>query len=324
MVYAILFFFFKQKTAYELRISDWSSDVCSSDLATISGDGRLTLSIEEVSIDDPREDEIVVRVEATPINPTDLALLLGPADVTSVIMSDSAEPELTFTVPQARMATGEGLLGLSLPIGLEGAGTVIAAGPQAKALEGRVVATMSGGMFAEFRKVSARDVIVLPDGRSAADGASIVNAMTALGMVETAKLEGHRAILHTAAASNLGQMMQKICSADGIPLINIVRSKEQVDLLRGIGAVHVLNSVDGDFRDRLIDAIAETDATIAFDAIGGGTMGDQILQAMERAAVRKMTNFVRTGSDVFKQLYIYGALRSEEHTSELQSLMRNS
>src|SRR3546814_2723875 len=164
-------------------------------------------------------------------------------------------------------------------------------------------------------------------------------------------------------------MMQKICSADGIPLINIVRSKEQVDLLRGIGAVHVLNSVDGDFRDRLIDAIAETDATIAFDAIGGGTMGDQILQAMERAAVRKMTNFVRTGSDVFKQLYIYGALdlsptvlnrpafgyrwgaagwiifsflrsigrdgldrltqrmlseRSEEHTSELQSLMRIS
>jgi NADPH:quinone reductase-like Zn-dependent oxidoreductase len=164
-------------------------------------------------------------------------------------------------------------------------------------------------MFADYRTIRARDVIPLPEGASAADGASMfVNPLTALGFVETARSEGHTAIVHTAAASNLGQMLQKICLAEGIPLVNIVRSQQQVDLLRGIGATHVLNSKDDDFQAQLAAALAETGATIAFDAIGGGTLGSDILQAMERAAVRSMAEYSRYGSDVFKQLYIYGAL----------------
>jgi NADPH2:quinone reductase len=149
----------------------------------------------------------------------------------------------------------------------------------------------------------------LPPGASAADGASMfVNPLTALGFVETARSEGHKAIVHTAAASNLGQMLQRICLADGIPLVNIVRSEAQAAILRGLGATHVLNSQDADFAARLTDAAAETGATIAFDAIGGGTLGSDILQAMERAAVRNMAAYSRYGSDTFKQLYIYGSL----------------
>lgn len=276
--------------------------------STLGQDGLLSLTLEEVSIDDPREDEIVIRVEATPINPTDIALLLDSADIASIKVPDPGKPALRLAVPEARLAGVRGRMGQSLAVGLEGAGTVIAAGPKAKSLEGKLVTTMSGGMFADYRKVKAGDVMTLPDGATAADGASIVNPLTALGFVETARKEGHPAIIHTAAASNLGQMLHKICAADGVPLINIVRSRQQVELLRGLGAVHVLDSSDDDFANRLTDAIAETGATVAFDAIGGGTMGSEILHAMERAAIRKMARYVRTGSDVFKQLYIYGAL----------------
>ncbi|KKC27168.1 zinc-binding dehydrogenase [Sphingomonas sp. SRS2] len=271
----------------------------------IGSDGQLTLSIEQVEISAPVEDELVIRVEAAPINPTDLGLLLGPADFSSMAAQGST---LTFTVPHDRLAGVKGRLGLSLPVGLEGAGTVVAAGPQAKALEGRVVTTMGRGMFTQYRKLRANDVVTLPEGMSAAEGASIVNPLTALAIMETAKREGHRAIVHNAAASNVGQMLNKICAADGVPLVNIVRSQEQVDILRRIGAVHAINSSDADFLDQLDAALAETDATIAFDAIGGGAMGSQMLEAMERVAVAKMTQYVRTGSDVFKQLYVYGAL----------------
>lgn len=276
--------------------------------STISRDGELTLSIEEVAIADPRDDEIVIRVEAVPLNPTDLALLLGPADLASAVQIANGRPGLGFTIAADRLAGVRGRFGRSLPIGLEGAGTVVAAGPSAKALEGRVVATMSGGMATTLRKVRATDVIVLPEGVDAAQGASIVNPLTALGLVETARREGHRGIIHTAAASNLGQMLQKICAADGVPLINVVRTPEQVELLRSIGAAYVFDSSNGDFDERLVAAISETDATIAFDAIGGGTMGSRLLEAMEIAAVAKMADYVRTGSDVYKQLYIYGAL----------------
>jgi len=278
--------------------------------STISPNGVLTLSIEEVEIGDPAADEVIVRVEAAPINPSDLGLLIGPADLATLRVEGTPErPVLRFDVPAARLASVEARWGESLPVGIEGAGTVIAAGAAAKALVGRRVGAFGGGMYTDCRRLKAHDVQPLPEGASAADGASMfVNPLTALGFVETARNEGHKAIVHTAAASNLGQMLQKICLEDGIPLVNIVRSKEQAGLLRAIGATHVLDSGDPDFRTRLVDAIAETGATIAFDAIGGGTLGNDILRAMEQAACRTMTEYSRYGSNVFKQLYLYGAL----------------
>lgn len=278
--------------------------------STIGEDGTLTLSLEEVVIADPAEDEVIVRVEATPINPSDLGLLLGPADLSTLrVTGGDGTPSLTFRVPQSRLAGVQARLGQSLAIGNEGAGTVIAAGSNAKALEGKDVAMIGGAMYADYRKIGQREVVPLPEGASAADGAAMfVNPLTALGFVETARSEGHKAIIHTAAASNLGQMLLKICLADGMPLIAIVRSPQQVDLLRDLGATHVLNSKDEDFPSRLTDAIAETGATIAFDAIGGGSLAGEILQCMESAAARAMTIYSRYGSDTFKQVYIYGAL----------------
>jgi NADPH:quinone reductase-like Zn-dependent oxidoreductase len=278
--------------------------------STVTDDGKLTLSLEEVTLGAPEADEVIVRVEAAPINPSDLGLLLGPADVSTLERSGSAErPVLTFTVPKERMGGVRARLGQSLPVGNEGAGTVIDAGEGAKALLGRKVGMMGGAMYSQYRKLKAREVVPLPDGASAADGAAMfVNPLTALSFVETMRMEGHKAIVHTAAASNLGQMLQKICLADGVPLVNIVRSDAQAMILADIGATHVVNSQAPDFRARLVDAIAETGATLAFDAIGGGTIGSDIVQAMEQAANRTAAEYSRYGSDTFKQLYIYGAL----------------
>jgi NADPH:quinone reductase-like Zn-dependent oxidoreductase len=214
-----------------------------------------------------------------------------------------------LTVPHGRMASVQGRLGQSLAVGNEGAGTVVAAGKGAAALVGKRVGMIGGAMYADYRRIKVRDVIPLPDGASAQDGAAMfVNPLTAQGFVETARMEGHKAIIHTAAASNLGQMLQKLCLADGIELINVVRSPQQAEILRGIGATHILNSKDEGFSESLVDAIAQTGATIAFDAIGGGTLGGEILAAMERAAVRTSAQYNRYGSTTFKQLYIYGML----------------
>lgn len=274
--------------------------------STVGEDGRLTLTLEQVAIGDPSDDEVIVRVEAAPINPSDLGLLLGPADLSTLAAADGS---LTFAIPDDRMAGVAARVGQSMAVGNEGAGTVVAAGAKAKALEGRRVAMIGGGMYADYRRIGTHSVIPLPAGASAADGASMfVNPLTALGFVETARREGHNAIIHTAAASNLGQMLCRICLADGIPLINIVRSPRQVELLRGLGARYVLNSNDETFLADLTAAIAETGATIAFDAIGGGTMVSDIMSAMEHAAVRAMGTYNRYGSDTFKQVYIYGAL----------------
>jgi NADPH:quinone reductase-like Zn-dependent oxidoreductase len=274
--------------------------------STLSEDGTLRLSLEQVTYDEPAADEVIVRIEAAPINPSDLGLLLGPAQVDTLRQDGDA---LVFEVQKGRLGSMKARLGQSMPVGNEGAGTVVAAGADAAALMGKRVSAVGGAMFADYRVLKARDVVELPEGTAAADGAAIfVNPLTALGFVETMRRDGHSGIVHTAAASNLGQMLQKICLADGVPLVNIVRSEEQAAILRDIGATHVVNSRDEDFRARLTDAVAETGATVAFDAIGGGTLGSDILQAMEAAAVRKMTEYSRYGSEQFKQLYIYGAL----------------
>ena len=268
--------------------------------------GELQVSLASVANPVPGADEVVVRVEASPINPSDLGLLLAAADMSTATSSGGV---LKASIPAPFMKAMAPRVGQSLPVGNEGAGTVVAAGANAQALLGRKVAILGGAMYAQYRMVGAADCLVLPDDATAADGAScFVNPLTALGMVETMKREGHTALVHTAAASNLGQMLQKICLKDGVKLVNIVRSAEQEAILRGIGATWVCNSSEPDFAAKLTDALAETGATLAFDATGGGRLAGQILTAMEAAINRTSTTYNRYGSTVHKQVYIYGGL----------------
>ena len=275
----------------------------------IKASGELEVSLAKVDIPDPAADEIIVRIEASPINPSDLGLLLGAADLSTA--KACSGPTLTATVPPQLMRAMAGRLDQSLPVGNEGAGTVVAAGadPAAQALLGKLVAGIGGAMYAQYRTLKAADVLPLPPGASAADGAScFVNPLTALGMVETMRLEGHTALVHTAAASNLGQMLNKICLKDGVQLVNIVRSREQAHILTDIGATHVVDSTSETFMEDLTKALADTGATLAFDAIGGGKLAGQILGCMEVAINQKATVYSRYGSTVHKQVYIYGGL----------------
>jgi NADPH:quinone reductase-like Zn-dependent oxidoreductase len=278
--------------------------------STLDGDGSLRLTLDDVILEAPAADEVILRVEATPINPSDMLLIKGPASVDTARRGGTAgRPTLTLDMPKAALAAMQGRIGESLTVGNEGAGTVVVAGSNVKALEGRRVATFAGTMCADYRKLKAEQVVLLPDGATAADGAAMfVNPLTALGIAHTAISEGHRGIIHTAAASALGQMLQRICIKDGIPLVNVVRSQQQVDLLRSIGARHVVNSTDETFHAQLDAAVSETGATIAFDPIGGGTLGSALMAAMERASISRMTDFSRYGSNEFKQLYLYGGL----------------
>jgi len=274
--------------------------------------GELEVSLLQVDVPEPAADEVVVRVEATPINPSDLGLLFGAADMSSAKASGTAQqPVITAPVPEAAMRAMAGRLDHSMPVGNEGAGVVVKAGSSdaAKALLGKTVAMIGGAMYAQYRTIKARDCMALPAGATAADGAScFVNPLTSLGMVETMRREGHKALVHTAAASNLGQMLNRICIKDGIALVNIVRSAEQANLLRGIGAKYICDSTSPTFMDDLTQALIETGATIAFDAIGGGKLAGQILTGMEVAANKTAKVYSRYGSDVYKQVYIYGGL----------------
>jgi NADPH2:quinone reductase len=277
----------------------------------ISREGELKLWLEEVHLPRPRPNEIVVRVEAAPLNPSDQILMLGSVDLTSLRASGTVNrPIIEGRVPPERLAVMSGRLDRSLAVGNEGAGTVIAAGSEATSLVGRVVAIRATtGAYAQHQIVKAADCLVLPEGLSARDGAAaFINPLTALGMVETMRREGHSALVHTAAASNLGQMLVRLCRKDGVPLVNIVRSAEQVTLLRDLGAEHVIDSSMPDFANALIVAIESTGATLAFDAIGGGTMASTVLSAMEAVQVRKLATYSRYGSPVHKQIYIYGVL----------------
>lgn len=276
--------------------------------------GELELSLVNIPTPEPADDEVVVRVEATPINPSDLGLLIGPADMSTAVVSGSKEaPVITAKMPEAAVKMMGARLDQSLPVGNEGAGTVIRTGSSdaAKALMGKLVCVIGGAMYTQYRTVKARDVMPLPAGTTAADGASwFVNPLTALGMTETMRRENHKALVHTAAASNLGQMLNKICIKDGIGLVNIVRSREQADILHKIGAKYVVDSTAPTFMDDLTNALVETGATIAFDAIGGGKLAGQILTAMEIAANKTAKEYSRYGSNVFKQVYIYGSLNT--------------
>ena len=280
--------------------------------STIRGDATLVLSLEEVPVPEPAVDEVLLRVEAAPINPSDMGMLFGPADMSTARAGGSIErPVVTADVPERLMRSVAARADQALPVGNEGAGVVVKAGSSssARALLGRTVAVFGGSMYAQYRCIPAGFCLPLPEGTTAVEGAScFVNPLTALGMVESMNLEGHTALVHTAAASNLGQMLVKLCSADGVPLVNIVRRPEHVDLLKGLGANHVCSSTEANFREELVEALAQTGATLAFDATGGGDLANQILTCMEAAASRSGTEFSRYGSSTHKQVYIYGGL----------------
>jgi len=278
----------------------------------ITAGGELRLSLARVPVPLPGPDEVLVRIEAAPINPSDIGLLFGAADVSAARqLGTPAEPLVSAPVPERLMRAMAGRLGQSMPVGNEGAGTVVATGssPAAQALMGKTVALLGGAMYAQYRSVPVAQCLPLAEGCTAADGASsFVNPLTALGMVESMRREGHTALVHTAAASNLGQMLNRICLQDGVPLVNIVRKPEQAALLREAGARHVVDSSAADFLPALTDALAATGATLAFDAIGGGKLAGQILACMEAAINRKATDYSRYGSSVHKQVYLYGSL----------------
>jgi NADPH:quinone reductase-like Zn-dependent oxidoreductase len=278
----------------------------------IKKSGELEISLVNVPIAEPSADEVVVRVEASPINPSDLGLLVGAADMTTAKASGTKDaPVITAQVPEAAMRAMAGRLDESMPVGNEGAGVVVKTGSSeaAKALMGKTVAMIGGAMYAQYRSMRAGDCVVLPEGITPAEGAScFVNPLTSLGMVETMRREGHKALVHTAAASNLGQMLNKVCLKDGIALVNIVRSPQQAEILRKIGAKYVVDSTAPTFMEDLTNAQVETGATIAFDAIGGGKLAGQILTCMEAAINKTAKVYSRYGSSVHKQVYIYGGL----------------
>jgi NADPH2:quinone reductase len=278
----------------------------------VKDNNTLEISLVETQFPDPGPDEVLVRMEATPINPSDLGLLLGPADPATARQAGTAErPVLVADIPEALMRLVARRVGQSMPVGNEGSGVVVAAGSSAaaQALMGKTVAIAGGAMYAQYRCVNVMQCLQLEEGTTPVEAAScFVNPLTALGMTETMRREGHTALVHTAAASNLGQMLNRICLADGIGLVNIVRKPEQEEILRELGAAHIVNSSADSFMDDLVAALEATGATLAFDAIGGGKLASQILTAMEQVAVSKMSGYSGYGSDVYKQVYIYGGL----------------
>ena len=278
----------------------------------VTAAGELQLSLVDVPVPNPGPDEVLIRIEASPINPSDIGLLFGPADMANAKATGTPQrPVITAPVPAAAMAGLAARLGQSMPVGNEGAGVVVGAGasPQAQALLGKTVAAFGGAMYAQYRCVPLRDCLLLREGTTPVEGASsIINPFTALGMVATMRHEKHSALVHTAAASNLGQMLNRLCLAEGIGLVNIVRKPQQVQLLRSQGAVHVCDATSPDFQRELTDALAATGATLAFDATGGGTLAGQILTCMEVALARKAAGYSRYGTATHKQVYLYGSL----------------
>ncbi len=278
----------------------------------VTEDGYLKLLLKEAEVPEPGDDEVVVRVEATPLNPSDQATLISPADVsTGETTGTGADTVYTAKIRPGLESRVKPRIGKPLAVGNEGAGTVVkaGAGKAAQALLGKTVAVMDGALYCQYRKVNVMQCLPLNEGTSARDGAScFVNPLTALGFVETMRAEGFKAIIHTAAASNLGQMLNRICLNDGIDLINIVRKPEQVELLKSQGAKYVINSSDDNFSKDLTAAIEATGAYVAFDATGGGELGSRIMTCMEKAALKGTELPGPYGSNTFKQLYIYGSL----------------
>ena len=282
--------------------------------STVTGDGNVEISIAKVDIPTPADDEVLIEIYAAPINPSDLALLTTfGGDVSNIKVSGSGDNTVaSMSVHPAVMRSMKSRVGQSMPVGNEGAGVVVDAGINAKSLIGKTVGLAGGAMYSQYKCAPAVNCLVMGDGIAPSEAASsFVNPMTALSFVETMKMENHSAIVHTAAASNLGQMLVKVCKSEDIPLVNIVRKKEQVDILKNIGAKYICNTNESDFMESLVGALTETGATLGFDATGGGNNGElagQILAAMEVAANNASGEYSRYGSETYKQVYIYGGL----------------
>ena len=282
--------------------------------STVTSDGTIELSIANQERPVPGDNEVLIKVEAAPINPSDLALLISFAanlDTLSVTGSGD-ETVASMALHPAMMSALKPRMGDSMPVGNEGGGVVVDAGSNAEHLIGKTVGAAGGAMYSEYRCLPAQGCLVMNDGTTPTEAASsFVNPLTALAFVETMRLENHSAILNTAAASNLGQMLVKICQEDGVPLINVVRKPEQVEVLKKLGAEYICDTSADSFMSDLVDALVATGATLGFDATGGGNDGKlpgQILAAMEIAANKNATEYSRYGSDVYKQVYIYGGL----------------
>ena len=280
----------------------------------VTSEGNIEISIAYVDMPIPGDDEVLIEVHAAPINPSDLGLLLSfAADLSTINVSGSGDETITsMKIHPALMGAMKPRIDQSMPVGNEGSGVVVDAGTNAKEFIGKTVGLAGGSMYSQYRCVPAANCLVMEEGTSPAEAASsFVNPLTALAFIETMKMENHTAIVHTAAASNLGQMLVKICKDDDIPLVNIVRKQEQVDLLKDIGAEHICNTSDPDFMESLVSALVATGATLGFDATGGGNNGElpgQVLAAMEVAANKMAKEYSRYGSDTYKQVYIYGGL----------------
>lgn len=281
-------------------------------VSTVTEDSELRLELVEKDMPTPKSDQVLIKVEATPINPSDHGVMFGWTDMSKASSTGSGDSTvLSAPVSSHGMKVMKGRLGQALPVGNEGSGTVVAAGDSeyAQSLLGKKVAAMGGGMYGQYRAVNAMMCLPLKDEHTAKEGAScFVNPLTALCFIETMRLEDHTAIVHTAAASNLGQMLNRICQADGVDIVNIVRRQEQVDLLKGMGANYIVNSSDDSFMADLTDAIHTTGATLGFDATGGGKLASDILMAMEGAAARTPGAYSIYGSVAHKQVYLYGGL----------------
>ena len=280
----------------------------------VTSEGNIELSITQAELPIPSADEVLIKVEAAPINPSDLGLLLSfAADLSSMKTSGSEDKTVTsMKIHPALMGSMKPRLDQSMQAGNEGAGLIVDAGENVKELIGKTVGLAGGAMYSQYRCVPAASCLVMDEGTSPAEAASsFVNPLTALSFIETMKMENHTALVHTAAASNLGQMLVKICIADEIPLVNIVRKSEHVELLKNLGAEYVCNTSDESFMNDLVAALVATGATLGFDATGGGNNGElpgQILSAMEIAANKTAKEYSRYGSDTYKQVYIYGGL----------------
>lgn len=275
-------------------------------ISEVTNRGELLLSQREYKIAPPADDEVIVKMEAAPINPSDMALLLGPVQMTSL---QPREHGLSGTIPGNRLSELQARIDKPMTVGNEGAGTVVAAGSAATQLIGKSVAILGGGMYTEYRTVKAETCLVLPDTASAVEGASAyINPLTTLCMIETMRREGHKAIVHTAAASNLGQMLNRLCASEGIDIVNIVRKPVHREILENLGAKYIIDSTSEHFAAELTDAMISTGATLAFDAVGGGTLASQILSSMESALNKTATSYTPYGSKTLKQVYMYGSM----------------
>jgi len=281
-------------------------------ISTVQASGIVELGIVQDTVADPGPDEVIVRMAAAPINPSDLGNMFAGADLsTAQAVAGDFGPGVRAQLSEAAQRASHARMGIVQRMGNEGAGVVIEAGEStaAQALLGKVVA-LRGRSYSELRRIPAGECLVLPDGTTPVAAAScFINPLTVLGMVETMRLEGHSALVHTAAASNLGLMLQRICIDEDIALVNVVRRPDQAATLRTIGAVHVVDTSAKDFDDALVCALEATGATLAFDATGGGPLASRILAAMEMA-LSKGAGYSRYGSTVHKQVYLYGSLQS--------------